>query len=202
MAVYTITATANRLGNYVGDNYSEVWAASTAVMSLTGSKWIGQRFASGGWLIDRPALRFDTSSVTGIITSAEIHFHPFKWSNHDCDLVIQNGQPTYPSNPVVTSDYNQSYYSGNGGSINTSVVPYNFSYSPGYTFSLNSTGISWINAGGITKFIWRSSDDIAANEVPNGGEFSIQESGKDPPQLIITTDTTFAVRTDPVWPGL
>jgi hypothetical protein len=77
-----------------------------------------------------------------------------------------NGQPTRPSDPVVVGDYDESLYSGNGGTISSykfkGLNPGDFGIPPcwGYVI-LNATGINWINKGGITKLCMRSSYDIA-----------------------------------------
>lgn len=123
---------------------------------------IGQRNVSPSYLIHRSYLFFNTSSLTNncIITSATLSiFGEVDKSDVDFNIVIQNGQPTYPSSPVVDSDYNYSYYqySSNGGQIST--VDFNIG---GFNTNipLNGNGILWINKTGVTKFCLRSSKDI------------------------------------------
>ena len=126
--------------------------------------------------IDRGLLFFDTSSIPAgaTITSAKISLYYLqKWikgTDHhnsspywtyttgtDFDVVIQDGQPNYPRNPVVNSDYYYANYKNNGGQINTADIT-DVGY---YDITLNSNGLAWINKGGITKLSLRSSRDIA-----------------------------------------
>ncbi len=76
----------------------------------------------------------------------------------DFDVILQNGMPDYPQEPVVISDYDRSKYEGNGGSIKASDLVIG-SYTP---LELNEAGRGWIMAAGEKpKFILRSSRDIA-----------------------------------------
>ena len=126
--------------------------------------------------IQRTALIFDTSSIPtdADITSAIIYLYCWNstegtaWfaagyggkllCSIDFDIVIQNGQPTYPHTPVVKADYNYTLYSGNGGSVNTADI----NEGSFNTITLNSTGRDWINKGGNTKLLLRSSKDISS----------------------------------------
>ena len=69
---------------------------------------------------------------------------------------MQNGQPTYPHDPLQTGDYSKSHYSGNGGGANTSGVGGGW-----YNFTL--TNFSWLQKQGETKLCLRSSRDISGN---------------------------------------
>ncbi len=83
----------------------------------------------------------------------------------DFNVVIQNGQPEFPHDPIVVSDYCKAFYSGNGGSILASELPIEeFGDIP-----LSKEGIEWINLGGYTKLMLRSSRDIEGIE-PNKAE--------------------------------
>jgi len=78
---------------------------------------------------------------------------------------VQNGQPTYPHDPIQTGDYYKGYYSGDGGSLNTS------GFGNGYnTITLSSDGCDWINTTGWTKLCLRSSRDISRT-TPTGNEY-------------------------------
>ncbi len=105
------------------------------------------------------------------------------YSTTDFLLTIQNGQPTYPNNPLQTSDYNKDHYSGNGGSINTA------NFKPRQN-NITLTNLSWINTTGITKLCLRSTRDINGT-TPTGKEFINIYSANVPtpeyvPKLIIT----------------
>lgn len=69
---------------------------------------------------------------------------------------LQNGQPDYPHIPVVKADYDKDHYSGSGGSISSDDI------TSGSLFDLplSSQGLTWINKGGITKFMLRTEHDI------------------------------------------
>ena len=79
------------------------------------------------------------------------------------DITIQNGQPTYPHNPMQTGDYAKSHYSGNGGTLNTA------SFTSGYN-AIRLDNLNWINKTGITKLCLRSSRDISGT-APTGNEY-------------------------------
>jgi hypothetical protein len=81
----------------------------------------------------------------------------------DFDITIQNGQPTYPHDPLQSGDYNQNYYSGNGGTYNTS------GFHNGYN-NMTVTNLTWITKGGMTKLCLRSSRDINS-KTPTGSEY-------------------------------
>jgi hypothetical protein len=143
-------------------NYTTCHNASTADnASTSGDLDVGQILAGGTYYIYRGVLEFDTSTIpsNAIITYAKLKgfYCAYTQGGGTYDLVVQNGQPTYPHNPFVVGDYSYSYYSGNGGSINNSAL----TYGKNFEIILNSTGWSWINPGGMTKFVLRTSDDIS-----------------------------------------
>ena len=114
------------------------------------------------YVIYRGYLFFDTSIIPPdtLITSAQLRLLEHgSFCETNFNLTVQNGQPTYPHNPVVISDYYYLNYSGNGGSKNT--IDFIGTGVPFY-IDLNSTGIGWINKGGITKFALLSDKDIAS----------------------------------------
>jgi len=120
--------------------------------------------------IDRCTLYFDTSALGSevIVTDAILKLRG-NWDSldDDFDITIQNGQPTYPHSPQAAADFNQTYYSGNGGSYNTSNFYTNSTYNQ---ISLNATGLGWINQTGTTKFMLRSSKDIGGDAPDDEGE--------------------------------
>lgn len=72
------------------------------------------------------------------------------------EFVVQNGQPTFPSNPIVIGDFDRTHYSGNGGSVDASTIVVGWNALP-----FNATGLTWINKTGYTKLIVRNSLDVA-----------------------------------------
>ena len=148
---------------------------STAHDATTGSKYdtftyfqVGQKLTTI-YYVFRGFVFFDTSSIPSSATiqsaSLNLYFYTDN-SDTDFDIVIQNGQPTYPHDPLEEGDYYYDHYSGDGGSVNTSSLTLN-TYN---AITLNSTGLGWITKGGQTKLCLRSSRDINSN-APTGAEF-------------------------------
>jgi hypothetical protein len=159
---------------------------------------VGQYYsATAGYKIYRLALYFDTSSLAGKnIGSAKLRLYcDTDNSIVDFNVTIQNGQPTYPHNPLVLGDYNQSHYSGDGGSTNTSTI----SAASWFEIDLNMDGISWINTTGVTKFILRSSKDIDKSPPSEPGSpkreqiyiASAEDVNNYYPELVISTGFEF-----------
>ena len=121
---------------------------------------IGQDWMPGSqYDISRAFLFFDTSSLgaSATITSATLSVYgELDNSFDDFNIVVQNGQPTYPHEPLQAGDYYYAHYSGNGGQFNTA----SFTCSGYNDIQLNSDGISWINKTGTTKLCLRSDRDI------------------------------------------
>jgi len=138
--------------------------------------------------IDRSYLYFDTSllpdnvNITSVVLSIYIINDK---SDTDFNVTVQSGQPTYPHIPLEPSDYYYGYYTGNGGSRNTSEIS-----GTGYwNITLNSEGRSWIRTNGITKLCLRSSRDINSQEATQNEQivFYAREKGQDyAPKLYIT----------------
>jgi len=138
--------------------------------------------------IDRAYAYFDTSAIPD---SAEIWSAYLKLygstdnSTTDFNITVQSGMPTYPTDPPAATDFNKTYYSGDGGSLSTS----GFSTTGYNTITLNSTGLGWINKTGTSKFCLRSSRDIAAT-TPTGDEYvtvytNEQTGTSQDPQLVV-----------------
>ena len=124
-----------------------------------GQGYSGSPFASQFY---RAALYFDGASIpaNAIITSATLSIYVTTKRNvpNNFNIVIQDGQPSYPSSTLALSNYLYSHWRNNGGQINTASITIN-QYS---VITLNSNGMAWINKGGTTKFCIRSSEDIAS----------------------------------------
>lgn len=171
-----------------------------------GSAEIGQRRTENGdynptdWYIYRSYVYFDTSVLGSgaTITSATLSICVWDFKSHveyggpiHFDVVIQDGQPTYPHDPVEMGDFDRTNYSDDGGSWNTS----NFTGEGYYDITLNATGRGWINKTGTTKFCLRSSRDISGTEPtcpsppgysPNERLFIYLSEADEPPKLTIT----------------
>ena len=152
-------------------NYNTVRNASSGtVASSANTLYLGQRKFGSTYFIYRGFVMFNTTALpsNAYIDNATMSLYKNSdYTSTDFLLTIQNGQPTYPRSPLQSTDYNKSYYSGNGGSFNTS------GFGSGYNnINLNTNGISWLNKTGWTKLCLRSNRDINGN-APTGNEFII-----------------------------
>jgi len=154
------------------------YAATYAVAhdSLTGTVYspetsgvLGQSFSAATYWIWRAYLYFDLTvmpsdaNVTSAVLSLNIKANV---SATDFHVTIQNGQPTYPHDPLESGDYYHASYSGNGGSRDTAEIS-----SLGYwNITLNSDGRSWLSNSEPTKLALRSSRDISSTP-PTGDEY-------------------------------
>ncbi len=153
---------------YSDVTYNTAWVATSsgAVTDTDITSTVGQNAI---YNIRRAYLYFDTSSIPDGVTITAATLKLYGSSNFsvtDFDITIQNGQPTYPHDPLINTDYNKSLYSSSGGTLNTS----GFTTSGYNSITLDATGISWINKTGTTKFCLRSSRDIAGT-TPAGNEY-------------------------------
>jgi hypothetical protein len=121
-----------------------------------------------GYNINKIMLVFNTGAIPAdaIILSAYIAlFQTALWMTSDT-LVVQNGQPTFPHNPVVVGDFDRTQYAGNGGSLPVGGGTVKYIYIP-----LNSTGLGWINKGGFTKLCVRTQNEIDGLSTPTNTKF-------------------------------
>jgi hypothetical protein len=144
-----------------GDSYLAAWTATSGTVYSTATTMkIGQIYA---YQIARGFVYFDASSLPdgATITAATLSLYVSSdASTTDFDVTVQNGQPTYPHNPLIEGDYYKSYYSDDGGSSSTSTIS-----GGGYwNITLDSTGRGWISKTNETKLCLRSSRDIAGTE--------------------------------------
>lgn len=92
---------------------------------------------------------------------------------------VLNGAPTYPHSPVVVGDFDRSLYSGNGGERDFRADA-SGSY---YDIDLNSTGRSWINKGGTTRFQLQNVERDIDDSAPGNDKrcyFGDGSAGKEP----------------------
>jgi PKD repeat protein len=188
----TLTVYSTSSDGYIYDsntNYNTAQAATSGTVNNSGTYiTIGQKKQPGmptsTYYVYRGFVFFDTSALpsNAYLDNATLSLYKKDdYSTTDFNITIQNGQPTYPHDPMQTGDYNKNYYSGNGGSLNTSL------FTSGYNdIKLNS--LSWINRVGITKLCLRSSRDLNAR-APTGNEYvnvhSNEFLGMCPPKLVI-----------------
>jgi len=152
-----------------GDNYNDIRNADEGYVNENFLNIRCGQAKSAHYQIDRAFLFFDTSSIPDnipIISASLSIYGDIDYSQTDFYLVVQNGQPTYPHDPMVSGDYDKDHYSGSGGTFHTS----NFNENAYNTITLNSDGKSWINKQGYTKLCLRSKRDIDGN-TPSQLEF-------------------------------
>ena len=151
--------------------YDDAWSPATAenIDKTSITLQLGQHQSSGYYSIWRDYFYFDSSALPDscVITSANLSLYcSTDYSDTDFSVTIQDGQPTYPHNPLVVGDYSKAYYSGDGGNINTSTF-----VGAGYkNISMSATGLTWISKTGETKLCVRSNREIAGT-TPTGKEY-------------------------------
>ncbi|MBA7590460.1 hypothetical protein ES708_32580 [subsurface metagenome] len=74
----------------------------------------------------------------------------------DFDVVVQDGQPDFPHDPIELTDYYRKWYLGNYGQIKASELPID----EWGDIILNSRGLDRITLGGVYKVLLRSSRDM------------------------------------------
>ena len=175
-----------------GTNYNTIWTESSGIVwdNVT-VVWIGQTKNNSDFGITRGFFFFDTSSLLDDvnITSATLSLYgSVDNSVTDFNLTIQNGQPTYPHDPLESGDYDKEHYSGNGGAFDTA----NFVTDQYNNITLNSNGVSWINKTGFTKLVVRSDREIAGTQPTGAEEVAVYayESGNKPKLIVALTFQT------------
>jgi len=184
---FILTAHDEDIKEFTFQGFPYLTARSEPVANIDDdSVWAVGQWYDGWYQAIRAPLIFTTSTIP---SGATIEYAVFSFSysydqsiTDDFDIIIQNGQPTYPSHPPVREDYNLLYYSGDGGSINTLNLP-----KPAL-IELNATGKTWIQkgAGALTKLMLRSSRDIGAVP-PTGREYVMWTAS---PKLIVRITVT------------
>lgn len=160
-------------------NYNSARIAGTGTVNDDGvSMNIGQHYSNIGrmYTINRAFVFFkDTINLPddATINSGTLGLYGTSdLSTTEFTIQIQNGQPSYPSDPLAGSDYQLSKYRGNGGVFHSKTfteLDYN-------DISLSNDGVSWVNKTGVTKFALISQNDINAVD-PTGSEYvSIQSA--------------------------
>jgi len=171
--------------------YDTAWTAASGTVDSSNTG-IGQFISGGTYSIFRSFFYFDTSPIPddATITNGTLKLYGnTDVSDTDFLMTIQNGQPTYPTDPMAATDYNKVYYSGDGGSLTTvgfTTTGYN-------NIPLNAAGLTWISKTGTTKLCVRSSREIAGT-APTGNEIVAVEvaEGAHDPQLVVNYYETAA----------
>lgn len=158
-----------------------------SLTNTTTSLYLGQSYGGGVYSIYKSYVYFNTSPIPDAenIVSAWLRLYGMDdWSDTDFSITIQNGQPIYPHDPLILSDYNMTLYSGDGGAFNTTGF-----ITTGYNdIEFSTTGLGWINVTGMTKLCLRSSREIAGN-TPTGSEhlrvYAMEVGSSQEPELVV-----------------
>jgi len=160
--VYVTSASDGHLEGTTSGVYATARNGATGfVFDTATDTYIGQRLYTGNYKVYRTMFYFDSSALpdSATITAANVSLRgEVDYSTVDFNVVIQNGQPTYPSDPMVDTDWPYSYYNGDGGSKNTST----WNETGWNDIICNASGMSWISLIGTTKLCLRSSQEIAS----------------------------------------
>lgn len=198
---FTISPTTNDASiNSHSGTYATARAAASGTIQDGSLAYAGQYlYAIYTYYIHRAYMSFDTSSIPDDATIDAVELQIFINTKYGSgwSLQLQDGTPTYPHTPVEAGDYDQSNYSGDGGSLAVASMTtgqYN-------TITLNATGRGWISKTGNTKLCLRSTEDIG-DSAPTGNEYcTFGQSNDIPghrPKLVVTyTNVTYpTVSTD------
>lgn len=187
------------------NGYNYIWSNTVGQINNSYDRnWIGQAYIPllfYYFYISRGFFFFDTSFIPddATITTATLSLYGFEdTSAQDFNLVIQNGQPTYPHDPLQVGDYYKNYYSGNGGSLSTASW-----ITSGYNvITLNTNGKSWINKAGYTKLCVRSDRDISGTAPTTSetvGYWSKEKGTSYCPRLYVAFTTPNPIHANFTW---
>lgn len=180
-----------------GTDYNSARNSLTGFTSNTSiTLEVGQNWNDPNYEFKRLLLFFDTSNLPddAILISAKLYLWGYAdFSGTDFNIIIQNGQPTYPHIPIMDIDYNLINYMGNGGSLHT----VNFVISQYNEIVLNNDGLEWINKTGITKFCLRSDNDINGFP-PIGNEYVVVYSSEANEEQKPKLEIVYSISTEPV----
>ncbi len=173
-------------------NYNDARDAASASSVYTG---ITQMLVGWGTApaLFRSFLYFDTSSipVTAVISSVTLDVYlvgtqTVLSSGHK--VYLFSGQTTYPSDPLVDTDFNRNFYSTGGSDYITCL-----NGQSGYkTFTFNSIGFGWIQLASTTKLCLMSGFDVTTTIPQDNMELSFYTSergGSYRPVITITYTT-------------
>ncbi len=156
------------------------------------------------YTVSRSYLFFDTSALSGYtVDSATLSVYirqAIKSDFGDWTMQVQTGtSSTYPHDPLVTSDFNYSLYTGNGGQLASGdMTAYQYN-----EITLTEDGEDWINTDGTTKLCLRelehdiNNSDIGAQVTAKQNQISIyfyeQGAGYRPTLEVVLAATAPAI---------
>ena len=171
-----------------GDLTATPWATARAASScdnvlnptISNATMVADNGDGSFKYLDRSYFLWDTSALGAgavISTAKLVVYFAGKVNTTGSNLTgqILNGMATYPHNPVVVSDFDRTFYSGNGGQHSFK----NDTVETWIDFPLNATGISWINKTGWTKFCMMEVEHDVNNVSPGstGDTYTIDLTG-------------------------
>lgn len=182
--------------------HDDVSAGSVYGASTKSEVIVYTRF-SGGYLwqtsINRAYLFFDTSAIPddANITSTVLQLYGVAAPTTDFGawvLILQEGMPTYPHDPLVAGDLLHSHYSGAGGTLASGDM------GSGYKdLTLSAEGRGWINAEGVTKLCLREDNHDENDTKPSYGAveewnrwqwYTYEQGAGYRPKLVVTWAAT------------
>lgn len=195
------TTTDGYIVNQTNNNYGACRNATTGTVDSSGSTMdIGQRrdYSAPNYFfyIYRGFPTWDTSTLSGTtLVNATLNIYvTSKYNTTAFNVTVQNGQPDYPSNPLVTSDFWWDHYSGDGGSM-----PIGTGAITGWlSINMTASGLTWISTTGTTKLALRSSRDINYQAVTDTEYCTIYSANAGvsfAPRLVVTYTITANVYT-------
>jgi len=149
-------------------------AAGDSVGDTTDNFYIAN-YQSTTYRIYRSFLFFDSSALPDscTITSANVSIRKYTaTTTKDFFITVQNGQPTYPHDPLALGDFDKTNYSGYGGNLSVGVNSANLSATGFSNLSMTATGLTWISTTGTTKLCLRASTDIVGTAPTGDGEYA------------------------------
>jgi len=178
--------------NQTNNNYGACRNATTGTVDTSGSyMYIGQRrdYSAPNYFFYeyRSFPVWDTSNLVGatVVNATLDVYVTSKYNTTAFNVTVQNGQPNYPSNPLVASDFWWDHYSGDGGSM-----PIGTGAASGWlSINMTASGLSWISTTGTTKLALRSDRDISYLAVTNPEYcvvYSANAGASYAPRLIVT----------------
>jgi hypothetical protein len=199
-------------GYFAGNNVNYATSNITQTAGIGGSNsdpmYLGQQYGIITTVYSRyrAYLFFDTSSLTATsIYMAEIWLYASSSGSYlgtNFNITIQDGQPTFPHDPLYTNildysdpanDYYPANYAGDGGTFDTT----NWNATSHALNVINLTETSWINKDGLTKLCLRSDRDINSN-TPTGNEYlTLDNQVNYCPQLIVNKNIFVGVAGQP-----
>ena len=180
-------------------NYNNARDAASATTVYDSNQYILIGYGSAPALF-RGFLYFNTATIpaNSVISAASVSVYvpsscPAGVSGGQ-DMLLQNGQPTYPSSALDVGDFDRTLYSS-GGSSKINVTGGDNEWK---IFTLTATGIEWINKGGVTKLCLRGEFDISPTIPTSNMEMWIyaSEHGSLKPTLSITYTLKPLITTD------